>query len=65
MQLVVQMKHLPILVSETGNTARAKQENLLSMLNLRMHLLSLERMQNFKTVTPVDVQLNEAKLRAR
>ena len=26
----------------------------------RMHLLSLERMQNFKTVTPVDIQLNEA-----
>ena len=25
-----------------------------------MHLLSLERMQNFKTVTPVDIQLNEA-----
>ena len=26
----------------------------------RMHLLSLERMQNYKTVTPVDIQLNEA-----
>ena len=26
----------------------------------RMHLLSLERLQNFKTVTPVDIQLNEA-----
>ena len=26
----------------------------------RMHLLSLERMQNFKTMTPVDIQLNEA-----
>ena len=25
-----------------------------------MHLLSLERMQNFKTVMPVDIQLNEA-----
>ena len=25
-----------------------------------MHLLSLERMQNFKTATPVDIQLNEA-----
>ena len=31
----------------------------------RMHLLSLERLQNFKTMTPVDVQLNEAKLRTR
>ena len=25
-----------------------------------MHLLSLERMQNFKTATPVNIQLNEA-----
>ena len=26
----------------------------------RMHVLSLERMQNFKTATPADIQLNEA-----
>ena len=25
-----------------------------------MHLLSLERMQNFKTATPIDIRLNEA-----
>ena len=31
----------------------------------RMHLLSLERMQNFKTVTPVDIQLNEAARKMR
>ena len=46
------MKHLPILVSKTGKLAKHAKS--------RMHLLSLERMQNFKTVTPVDIQLNEA-----
>ena len=30
-----------------------------------MHLLSLERMQDFKTVTPVDIQLNEAEREMR
>ena len=37
-----------------------KTEKLAKHAKSRMHVLSLERMQNFKTVTPVDIQLNEA-----
>ena len=37
-----------------------KTEKLAKHAKSRMHLLSLERKQNFKTVTPVDIQLNEA-----
>ena len=36
-----------------------KTRKLAKRAKSRMLLLSLERMQNFKTVTPVDIQLNE------
>ena len=40
--------------------ASGKTGKLAKHAKSRMHLLSLERMQNFKTATPVDIQLNEA-----